>query len=100
MSLNHAFKNVVSVQNSVAGATSGLTLSNGGPTLATIVKHSAFLLQGTTTTFSVLPTYYKSDSAGIVGPTLGIVNVNVPIQVNARMKSFTGLTGGSISFLT
>lgn len=93
-------KNVVSVQT--AGGTytfSGFT-ANTSASAQTITKHSAFIIQGTTSGFSVVPVYYNTNSDSITGATLGVfTSVNVPIYVPARMKSFTGLTGGSITFL-
>ena len=101
-----SYKNVVSVQNVVgithAYATSGLTLATGfGTTPASIVKHSGFQLVPNGAAMTVWPTYYGPDGNGIAGVTLTAADIG-PLQqiIPLRMKSYTGLTGGSINFVS
>lgn len=118
------YKNVVSVQthtgvNGITAGVSGFTLANHGIsgagghvpgtdiTLgANIIKHRGFVLvptSGVTFGLQVLPSYFGADGNALLGTVLNTavngVNVPTPLEVNLRMKSYTGLTGGSILFV-
>jgi hypothetical protein len=110
------YKNVVSVQK-ITGITSGIsgyTLANGGASgdvgfgvitsPQNIIKHRGFILvpAGVTGPVSVFPTYFGADGLTLSGTTLtagGALGAQYPLQVPLRMKTFTGLTGGSILFV-
>jgi len=118
------YKNVVSVQthtgvNGITAGISGFTLSNHGVSgasghvagtvltdAANIIKHRGFVLvptSGVTFGLQVLPSYFGADGNALLGTVLNTavngVNVPTPLEVNLRMKSYTGLTGGSILFV-
>ena len=118
------YKNVVSVQthtgvNGITGGMSGYTLASHGISGASghvvgtditlgadIIKHKGFVLvptSGVTFGLQVLPSYFGADGNALLGTTLNTavngVNVPTPLEVPLRMKSFTGLTGGSILFV-
>jgi len=96
MSRNH--KQVVSVQKATDGALSGATLA--GLTLAAITKHSAFLATATRAegvTFS--PIYYTADGNTLAGTVTNVKGAISPVYIQARLHSFTGLTGGDLTFL-
>ena len=118
------YKNVVSVQthtgvNGITAGISGFTLSNHGVSgasghvagtvitdAANIIKHKGFVLvptSGVTFGLQVLPTYFGADGNALLGTVLNTavngVNVPTPLEVPLRMKSYTGLTGGSILFV-
>ena len=112
------YKNVVSLQAQLTGngATlgySGLTLINkgvsgdvgfgvigNGTTGGDIRKHKGFILMpSTASALSVKPTYFNAAGAAILGSTLSVAAAGAPVEVPLRMKSFTGLTGGSIAFV-
>ena len=107
------YKNVVSIQSNISGAggsgSSGFTYA--GRTADNIIKHKGFILVptvGVTAAMSVFPTYYGADGLTLAGTTLsvggnGAVNSTSistqPVEIPLRMKTFTGLTGGSILFV-
>lgn len=101
------YKNVVSVQ--ISGATSsvsGFTYATVGGTPANIIKHRGFVLvpaSGAATAglpMSVFPTYFGADGLTLTGVTLTAGGVGAPpVEIPLRMKTFTGLTGGSILFV-
>ena len=114
------YKNVVSVQthtnaNGITGGMSGFTLASHGISGASghvvgtditlganIIKHKGFVLvptSGLTAGLQVLPTYFGADGNALLGTVLNTVGVPTPLEVPLRMKSFTGLTGGSILFV-
>ena len=113
------YKNVVSVQKSTSAtglthAFSGFTLANGGVSgdvgfgvvsgPQDIIKHRGFVLvpAGTTAPVSVFPTYFGADGLTLTGVTLtagGALGAQYPLEVPLRMKTYTGLTGGSILFV-
>ena len=113
------YKNVVSVQKSTsaAGLThafSGFTLANGGisgdvgfgavSSPQDIIKHRGFILgpAGLTAPVSVFPAYFGADGLALNGVTLtagGALGTQYPLEVPLRMKTYTGLTGGSILFV-
>ena len=118
------YKNVVSVQthtgaNGITAGISGFTLSNHGVSgasghvvgtvitdAANIIKHKGFVLvptSGVTFGLQVLPSYFGADGGAIVGTIINTavnnINVPTPLEVPLRMKSYTGLTGGSILFV-
>lgn len=97
MSRNH--KQVVSVQKATDGANSGATLASSSAAAA-ITKHSAFLataLDAGGVTFS--PIYYTADGNTIAGTVTTVQKENSPLYIQARLHSFTGLTGGDLTFL-
>ena len=112
------YKNVVSVQRNNTGLThgySGFTLANGGVSgdvgfgvitgPQNIIKHRGFILvppTGGTGVVTVLPTYFGADGLTLAGVTLtagGGSGLQTPLEVPLRMKTYTGLTGGSILFV-
>ena len=118
------YKNVVSIQthtgaNGITAGISGFTLSNHGVSgasghvagtvltdAANIIKHKGFVLvptSGVTFGLQVTPTYFGADGNALLGTVLNTavngVNVPTPLEVPLRMKSYTGLTGGSILFV-
>ena len=118
------YKNVVSIQthtgaNGITAGISGFTLSNHGVSgasghvagtvltdAANIIKHKGFVLvptSGVTFGLQVLPSYFGADGNALLGTVLNTavngVNVPTPLEVPLRMKSYTGLTGGSILFV-
>ena len=111
------YKNVVSIQKSNTGITngySGYTLANGGVSgdvgfgvitgPQNIIKHRGFVLvpAGVTGPVSVFPTYFGADGLTLSGTTLtagGALGAQYPLEVPLRVKTFTGLTGGSILFV-
>lgn len=111
------YKNVVSIQSQLAGngptlGYSGRTLANkgvagdvafgvigDGTTGGDIIKHRGFILTPSAGILSVKPTYYNSAGVAILGATLTVGAGLAPVEVPLRMKSFTGLTGGSIHFV-
>ena len=118
------YKNVVSVQthtgaNGITAGISGFTLSNHGVSgenghvagtvitaAVNIIKHKGFVLvptSGITGGLQVLPSYFGADGNALLGTVLNTagngVSVPTPLEVPLRMKSFTGLTGGSILFV-
>ena len=101
---SNSYKNVVSIQTSI-GATgpvaSGLTTAApSGDAASSIVKHRGVVLaHNTAQTLTVIPTYYGADGSGLAGVTLTVTNGQSPLELSLRMKSFTGLTGGTIHFL-
>ena len=121
------YKNVVSVQTHIAsiaaagGLTagiSGFTFSNEGISGAgghvpgitltfavDIIKHKGVVLvpnPSNAQAMTVLPTFFGADGNALVGNTLsagGAAGAQYPLEIPLRMKSFTGLTGGSILFV-
>ena len=121
---SYNYKNVVSVQthtgaNGITAGISGFTLANHGVsgeqghvagtdigTAANIIKHKGFILvptSGVTWGLQVTPSYYGADGNALLGTVLntavGGLNAPTPLEVPLRMRSFTGLTGGSILFV-
>lgn len=101
---NSSYKNVVSVQTGaghtgaygVSGLTLAATVSVGA---AAITKHKGFILNPTGAAMSVFPTYYGPDGTGLAGITLTPTAAGSILEIPLRMKSFTGLTGGTILFV-
>jgi len=113
------YKNVVSVQthtgaNGITAGISGFTLSNHGVSgdvgfgvvsgAANIIKHRGVVLvpASGTATMSVFPTFFGADGLTLTGVTLsvgGAAGLQTPVELPLRMKTFTGLTGGSILFV-
>ena len=103
------YKNVVSIQTGVISSASGFTYATAGGTAANIIKHKGFVLvptagaQGASTAgqmMSVFPTYFGADGLTLTGVTLTAGGVGgPPVEIPLRMKTFTGLTGGSILFV-
>lgn len=103
------YKNVVSVQTGATASASGYTYATAGGTPANIIKHKGFVLvpapgaQGATLAgaiMSLFPTYFGADGLTLTGVTLTTGGVGgPPVEVPLRMKTFTGLTGGSILFV-
>lgn len=99
------YKNVVSVQ--ISGATSsvsGFTYATVGGIPANIIKHRGVVLvpASGTATMNVFPTFFGADGLTLAGVTLSIGGGNgsqTPVELPLRMKTFTGLTGGSILFV-
>lgn len=105
------YKNVVSIQSNISGAggsgSSGFTYA--GRTADNIIKHKGFILVptvGVTAAMTVFPTYYGADGLTLAGTTLSVggngANSSTgtqPVELPLRMKTFTGLTGGSILFV-
>jgi hypothetical protein len=110
------YKNVVSVQK-ITGITSGIsgyTLANSGvsgdvgfgviTSPQNIIKHRGFVLVPNTGTgaMTVFPTFFGADGNTLAGHTLtagGALGTQYPLEVPLRMKTYTGLTGGSILFV-
>ena len=121
------YKNVVSVQTHIASiaAVGGLTAGISGFTLSIegisgagghvpgtvltsavdIIKHKGVVLvpnPSNTQAMTVLPTFFGADGNALVGNTLsagGAGGAQYPLEIPLRMKSFVGLTGGSILFV-
>ena len=113
------YKNVVSVQKSTSAtglthAFSGFTLANGGVSgdvgfgvvsgPQDIIKHKGFVIVplSSAAACTVFPTYFGADGLTLTGVTLtvgGAAGLLYPLEVPLRMKTFTGLTGGSILFV-
>ena len=100
------YKNVVSVQTGTTSSASGYTYATAGGTPADVIKHKGFVLVpalGSSTAsapMSVFPTYFGADGLTLTGVTLTAGGIGAPpVEVPLRMKSFTGLTGGSILFV-
>jgi len=99
--MSRIHKQVVSIQRNVGGATgnSGFTLSSASAA-AQITKHSAILLTSETSGgVTLAPVHYLSSGSTISGATLNASSANSPLYVPTRLHSFTGLTGGSVTFL-
>jgi len=97
--MSRIHKQVVSVQKATDGANSGATLASGSA-VAAITKHSAFLATATRTegvTFS--PIYYTADGNTLAGTVTNVKGAISPLYIQARLHSFTGLTGGDLTFL-
>jgi len=101
---NH--KQVISVQsvpNGFTFAASGFTTAvNGASGPSVISKHSSTILTvtGAQTTMTFTPIYYTPSGVTIAGPVTKVAEANSPLHQNVRLHSFTGLTGGSITFLS
>jgi len=96
--MSRIHKQVVSVQKATDGANSGATLASGSAAAA-VTKHSAVLataLSAGGVTFN--PIYYTADGSTLAG-TVTNVKANSPLYIPARLHSFTGLTGGDLTFL-
>jgi len=98
-------KQVISVQSVPAGftyAASGFTTAvNGASGASAISKHSGTILtvtNGVSVAYS--PIYYTPAGVTIAGPISTVLAANSPLHQNVRLHSFTGLTGGSITFLS
>ena len=113
------YKNVVSVQKitGITNGISGYTLANSGisgegghvagtvlTTAVNIIKHKGFVLvpNAGTGAMTLIPSFFGADGNALAGHTLtagGGTGLQNPLEVPLRMKSFTGLTGGSILFV-
>lgn len=96
--MSRIHKQVVSVQKATDGSVSGVTLA--GLTLANITKHSAVLataIHANGITFS--PIYYTPEGTTVAGTTTLIAKGDSPKYIPVRLHSFTGLTGGDLTFL-
>jgi hypothetical protein len=101
--MSRIHKQVVSVQRNAAvgGPTgnSGFTLPNASAP-AQITKHSAFLLTAEAVGgVTLAPVHYLASGATLSGATLTVLPANSPLYVPTRLHSFTGLSGGSVTFL-
>jgi len=97
--MSRIHKQVVSVQKATDGTNSGATLASGSA-VAAITKHSAFLataLHASGVTFN--PIYYTADGNTLAGTATQVKKENSPLYIQARLHSFTGLTGGDLTFL-
>jgi len=99
--MSRIHKQVVSVQRNVGGSTtnSGSTAASSS-TAAQITKHSAILLTSETSGgVTLAPVHYTTSGSTLAGATLNVGPTNSPLYVPTRLHSFTGLTGGSVTFL-
>lgn len=99
--MSRIHKQVVSVQRNVGGSTSnsGFTASSASAA-AQITKHSAMLLTSESAGgVTLAPVHYLSNGSTLAGATLNVASANSPLYVPTRLHSFTGLTGGSVTFL-
>ena len=108
---SYNYKNVVSLQTAVGlTGTSGFTLCANntvttGPTIGeqNIIKHKGFILVPSNVLsqrMTVTPKYFGADGATLDGIAIGITGgTAVPLHIPLRMKTFSGLSGGSIMFV-
>ena len=112
---SYNYKNVVSHQTAVGlTGTSGFTLCANntvttGPTIAeqNIIKHKGFILVPSNVLnqkMTVTPKYFGADGATLDGIAIGIGlgttgGMGEPLHIPLRMKTFSGLSGGSIMFV-
>jgi hypothetical protein len=97
--MSRIHKQVVSVQKAADGANSGVTQASGSAA-TTITKHSAFLataLVAGGVTFT--PVYYTPSGTTLSGTQTNVTKDSNPAYVPVRLHSFTGLTGGDLTFL-
>ena len=99
--MSRIHKQDVSVQRNVGGtaSNSGLTASSTGSAVQ-ITKHNAILLTSENANgVTLAPVHYTTNGSTIAGATLNVGPTNSPLYVPTRLHSFTGLTGGSVTFL-
>ena len=107
---SYNYKNVVSLQTAVGlTGTSGFTLCANntvttGSTIGeqNIIKHKGFILVPSNVLgqrMTVTPKYFGADGATLDGVAIGITGSEVPLHIPLRMKTFSGLSGGSIMFV-
>jgi hypothetical protein len=97
--MSRIHKQVVSVQKATDGALSGVTLAGSSSGVA-ITKHSAVLataIHANGITFN--PIYYTPEGTTVAGTSTLISKANSPKYIPVRLHSFTGLTGGDLTFL-
>jgi len=97
--MSRIHKQVVSVQKATDGANSGVTLASASAA-ANITKHSAVLataLNAGGITFT--PVFYTASGTTLAGTQTNVARANSPQYLPVRLHSFTGLTGGDLTFL-
>lgn len=100
---HRSHKQVVSIQTA-AGAigNSGVTLASSA-TQVVITKHSAFIAtasnESTVSGVTFTPIFYTPSGVTLQGNAMHVAKAVSPEQIDVRLHSFIGLTGGSITFL-